>query len=783
MRESSDARLVLALGTAAVLLLLIPLSRTQPAAPMTVWVAPSLQRVGQNDPPGSSSLARIFASLGESESFQIIVRGLAAVGGVTVSVSDLAGPNGAVIAKSNFTLYREHYVLVDEGSPNPGGSNAPLGPGLYADGLIPFTDPATGADLHSTLDAVPFTLVPGRNQPFWVDLTVPRSATPGAYTGTFTVTGEQGSVTGTIELTVWNFALPARSTLKSSFHLWEHNSQAAQEELLRHRLSPRHVEPGRQRALIDRFGLTISELGFWSGADYQRCPSMQLPPPPAVIEIRRLANQQQRELVVFNYTADEIDDCPHLFTPLRQWGRNLHEAGVLNLVTMRPVRQLLDDGSGTGRSAVDIWVLLPRMYEQAGQMVQTVLAKGDEVWSYNGLVQEGYSPKWLIDFPPIDFRVQPGFINQSLHLTGLLYWRVDLFRGDPWTRANNHGQFGDFNAPGEGMLVYPGGPAGLPGIVPSMRLKWLRDGVDDFDYIELLKKSGRGDLALGVAREIGPDWRGWTRDPARLEAARQRLGQELDRLGAGAGVPTPPSEPVPALGAAGINRNVFLTWIPSAGAEAYDVYIGTSSSPGLAGTTTSAAFQPAMLQPQETYHWKVVARNRFGTASSEPFWFTTGPDAIPATGPVAMFPPFGSGSRRTFQAVVSDARGASNIAGITLLMNNGPVYLNACWIFWDRAANTVSLSNNDTTVWSAVQLGASDTLRNGQCELDAGSSSVWQGEHEIRLSLALSFTRAFAGDRVLLLSYKDAAGNQTGLQGLGRWTVDTAAAQSPETPP
>ena len=111
-----------------------------------------------------------------------------------------------------------------------------------------------------------------------------------------------------------------------------------------------------------------------------------------------------------------------------------------------------------------------------------MLKKGDSVWSYNTLVQDAYSPKWLIDFDPVNFRIQPGFISQSLNLTGLLYWRVDKWPSDPWNNVNNAGTYSSANYPGEGMLVYPGQQVGVKGVVASMRLKWLRDGVEDYDY-------------------------------------------------------------------------------------------------------------------------------------------------------------------------------------------------------------------------------------------------------------------------------------------------------------
>jgi hypothetical protein len=44
-----------------------------------------------------------------------------------------------------------------------------------------------------------------------------------------------------------------------------------------------------------------------------------------------------------------------------------------------------------------------------------------------------------------------------------------------------------------------------------MRLKWLLDGVEDYEYIQILKNFGRVDLALQIARSVGADWTHWTR--------------------------------------------------------------------------------------------------------------------------------------------------------------------------------------------------------------------------------------------------------------------------------
>ena len=494
-----------------------------------IFTAHSLDRVGMNDAPGASKDVKISAARGEAESFQIVANGSSdGLSGVNVTMSDLAGPNGAKIPQSAFTLYREKYVHVDKASPNWKGTNQPMGPGWYADGLIPFNDPNTGKPLSGSgaqLTAVPFDLKAGNNQPIWVDLLVPRDAKPGDYTGTYTVTSKQGTTTGTVAVTVWNFALPQSPALKSSFLFFQVGGRDAQAELLRNRISPASTSSADQAALKE-LGLGVANTGPFSGADVGRC---NMNASPSAEQFKALAAQHPG-LYLYDYSADEIGHCSALYPTIKKWAANMHQAGIKNLISMSPTPALYDDGTGKGRSAVDIWVLLPVMYNNSKPRVDEVLKKGDTVWSYNTLVQDAYSPKWLIDFDPVNFRIQPGFISQSLNLTGMLYWRVDKWPSNAWDNVNNAGTYSSSNYPGEGMLVYPGQQVGVKGVVASMRAKWLRDGVEDYDYVQILKQLGHEDVAMQISKSVGPDWTNWTRDPNAIESARKKLGETIDQI-------------------------------------------------------------------------------------------------------------------------------------------------------------------------------------------------------------------------------------------------------------
>jgi Domain of unknown function (DUF4091) len=496
---------------------------------LAVWVEPSLERIGKTDRPKSKKNIDLFAARGEYESFQVVVKAPSkGLSNVNISVSDLRSAKGLSIAKKNITLYREHYVDIRKSSPTWGGhTNKPLSKGSYPDALIPFIDPETNLPPQKAeLKAVPFNLKSAQNQPIWLDVFVPRNTKPGKYVGKFTVTSDQGKSEGQIQMKVGNFELPLKPSLDSSFSFWKARSRANNVELLKHRLMPREVAPEDESYLMSKWGLTSVDLGFWSGADVSTC---KMKPAPSVSELKKKAALHQPGLLVYNYTADEIDNCPGLIPPMKQWGKNLAQAGVKNLVTMKPIPSLYNNGSKASKSVVDIWVLQAEMYDKATQRVNEVRKKGDKVWSYNALVQGNHAPHWEIDFPPMNFRIQPGFINQSLGLTGLLYARVDDWKKDPWNDVQTF-KIDNYEFPGEGMLVYPGAQVGINGVAPSMRLKWLRDGVEDYEYIEILKKLGRGNWALNVSKTVGADWKNWTRNPSVLESGRRKLGDEIDRL-------------------------------------------------------------------------------------------------------------------------------------------------------------------------------------------------------------------------------------------------------------
>ncbi|MCX6044820.1 MAG: DUF6067 family protein [Chloroflexi bacterium] len=277
--------------------------------------------------------------------------------------------------------------------------------------------------------------------------------------------------------------------------------------------------------------------------------------------------QQGGDKLIYVYPIDEPENAA-AYQAVRDWAALVHEANqeygvdIKLLLTEQPEAERAAWGSLVG--AVDIWVpccgkAWHDLEAPDGQrLLAERLAQHEAVWWYTALVQPSnewlaqqgwpdvltahYPPVWLLDYPPINFRIS-AWLNRQYGFTGLLYWNTNQWKaaGDVWTNpatylADEHW----FN--GEGLLIYPGDRAtiGFDGPVASMRLKWLRESMEDYDYIELLKTAGQAAYAQQQVAEIARSMDDWAMDPSALYTVRQNLGERLSAL-----PPAPPANTRP----------------------------------------------------------------------------------------------------------------------------------------------------------------------------------------------------------------------------------------------
>ena len=513
------------------------------AAPMTVWIVDPLTRVRPKDAPGAASEAKIKAARNEDEAFQIVIRaGEGGLKGVTVDVSDLKG-EGKLIEKKSIALFREHYVEVKTPSPK-----SKEGAGIYPDALIPFPEPGAKAPAKPPrVSAAPFAVGAGLNQPLWVEVHVPKDAAPGDYKGTITISAEgEKAVEVPVTLTVWDFVLPEVPTLKTNFgglgkrlilghpgfkpdtQPYRDLERRYAASMAAHRLCPPippYLRPkvgpdGTIDAKESHAGLkewieTYHVTGF---------PLSLIGADPAGKDKDKNVKFLQStwaylkehgwEKMAYVVAVDEPNTQVQ-YDDVRKRAKMIHEAqpGLKVLCTEQPLPQ--DPAWGTLVGSVDVWVPLWALYDEAS--IAERLKAGEEAWSYTALCQgkkDADTPFWQLDFPLLNYRI-PAWESRRCGLTGLLYWTVLFWpEGDPWANPLNYKQ--TFNS--EGLLFYPGVAAGVDGPVASMRLKALRDGLEDYEYLVLAGEAGKAKAA-----ELAKSWTSWETDPAKLAAAREAL--------------------------------------------------------------------------------------------------------------------------------------------------------------------------------------------------------------------------------------------------------------------
>ncbi len=200
---------------------------------------------------------------------------------------------------------------------------------------------------------------------------------------------------------------------------------------------------------------------------------------------------------------------------------------------------------------IDIWCPLFGFIDR--ETINEKIENGDEVWSYTALVQPapGYHPQyekvkdyhppyWHIDQPLVSYRI-PTWINRQYGITGLLYWTTTGWyqEGGPWqspTMGPWPSNLSDSTAyrnryfNGGGLLVYPGIDAGFDGPVASIRLKNIREGLEDYEYFKILDDAGEHEFVKSMLNQVAAEWWDFTRDSEKILAVRKQMAQKIESL-------------------------------------------------------------------------------------------------------------------------------------------------------------------------------------------------------------------------------------------------------------
>jgi hypothetical protein len=181
----------------------------------------------------------------------------------------------------------------------------------------------------------------------------------------------------------------------------------------------------------------------------------------------------------------------------------------------------------------DVYLLY--IHNHLKSRVDELKKPNERVWWSYGCIYPAARPNQFLVYPLIDVRVMP-WLAERFGVEGLSVWGLTYYAS--WSKGVTF-PAGDWMpkpaAPGDGEMIYPG-PEGRP--LASMRLKAVRDGLEDREYLALAQeRAAKGDAeARKLLAEIHDAFKQPTvypDDPALLLRWRERLGDLLDSPGAG----------------------------------------------------------------------------------------------------------------------------------------------------------------------------------------------------------------------------------------------------------
>lgn len=473
----------------------------------------------------------LSAAKNEYENVQIILMPFAKnLAGVNLSVSDLAGPKGTVLSNKNIEVRLANEVEI-AGTVDP---QATVLTGSYPDPLQPLTDT--------------FSVDRGTLKSIWLTVYVPGTTPAGLYKGSITVKcANSHPYKAVVNLRVRDFTLPRKNSLKTlfGFHAYpllkfygykpcpdqnnifgttDHWDFKDIPESTIHKWLD-YAEKYRI-SLTCVFGWSIYDRLFWpitkddsDKVDFNKWNSMieyavkhqtnaisvvgvpprgYMPDPasnkPYTDMVKSFMPQLEKNLISkgwANMSYTYLPDEPGWYTLDKEFlniARIFKEAapGIKTLATTSPPYSHPAFNELT--KYVDTWVSLMDTYPPS--VAAELRKQGKEVWWYTCLIPFRPYPHLAIYQPGIDPRMIP-LLSWKYNVDGYLSWGIDIWP-DASTASTQYPKWpiggwtfkGYLYPPGDGYMMYPG-PNGQPW--SSVRMENFRDGMEDYEYLTLLK--------------------------------------------------------------------------------------------------------------------------------------------------------------------------------------------------------------------------------------------------------------------------------------------------------
>ena len=551
----------------------------------TVWAVPAEQKVRPDDHIETDNLVwsqekktvSIAGAGNEHIPFQIVITNPVPAGyrpkapdGFFIKSSDFTSQDGRIIPRTQISFFLEHYIMIYAKSSSVGAT------GYWPDALAPIQGPFSMAAQYSVV----------KNRPVWVDISVPASTHPGIYSGKILVTKDGKEIEMlTVELEVYDFSLPDKRSLitymnvsKGSLASFYHQKASSPEiDQLTQKyydfLYSHRMEPWFNDQLLPKISVNNGEVEVEfndSRYDYYlnklNSRRVLLNAFPSQLEkqldTKVFSKEFDRQVksylskvkiyfekhgwidrLVFNSPIDEPNSKKD-YEDTRYWADLVHEAapGVPFLATESPVTDNPDWGTLQGEVndfSIHGNALNKRDVQQA--IIEEEKKGGEMTW-YISCDQAYPQPNYFIDAPALDPVMVP-WITYRYQMDGILYWAMNFWSQtpDPWldpvTFISGFLCSDGYVLNGEGSLLYPGdhtkeftGQPNVDGPVSSIRMELLRDGIEDYEYLNMLKNLGDKQFADSLVQNMVVGVKAFSRNKQDLYFARKAMAKRLEQL-------------------------------------------------------------------------------------------------------------------------------------------------------------------------------------------------------------------------------------------------------------
>jgi|HubBroStandDraft_1064217.scaffolds.fasta_scaffold33314_2 MYXO-CTERM domain-containing protein len=535
------------------------------------------QKIRPTDPaPAAQSDISLSCAKNEFCAFQVAVSADAS-GPVTVtdvSLGDLTGPCASTLAAASSSMvYREGFLDVTTPSNSAGLT------GQWPDPLIPKVDAFYG----ETRNAFPAQIAAGQTQGFWIELLIPSDQAPGMYSGSATVTPSSGSpVVITVAIQVRDFTLPSTSSLGSAYGFdWDGpcvghyggygapdcDDQQLEalnalyfEDALNHRLSisalvyapPITNGQGDFTTFDTLYGPFLNGTVLSGKDQLQGAKLTAIAYTGDQVSASYAAWASHFKTMgwfdrVFDYTCDEPPNgCAWSDIPTRAaivhggdpqfrtlTTTSVQEAQANDVLSyldiLVPIINYMDGTPddpypGDQRANYDTFLQMPNtllwMYQscEPSSSCSNGSVGGNAGW-----------PTMFIDEPAISNRMMQ-WMDFKYQVTAELYYDTTYAMSSSTQNAwQTQYEFGNN---GDGSIWYPGKPSVIGGAhdipVESLRMKMLREGMQDYEYLNLLTTLGDGAFAQTELGKVVTSAGNFTSDPEVLDQARIDMATEIE---------------------------------------------------------------------------------------------------------------------------------------------------------------------------------------------------------------------------------------------------------------